>query len=120
MALQTLLRELGRDVGITTDSSAAKGSAEKPCLMHMKHMQLRKLFLKQVVPEGLVSIEKVNALSNPADMLTKPVTAYVIRKFWQILNDSWTCEFEVNLVEKDLTNEVDTSTSTSWSLFCGL
>ena len=67
-----------------------------------------------------MSIEKVNALSNPADMLTKPVTACVIRKFWQILDDSWTCEFEVNLVENDLTNEVDTSTSTAWSFILWL
>ncbi len=51
MALQTLLGELGLKVTITvyTDSSAAKASAEKPGLMHMKHMQLRELFLKQVV-----------------------------------------------------------------------
>ena len=103
MALQTLLGELGLKVTITvyTDSSAAKASAEKPGLMHMKHMQLRELFLKQVVQQGLVIIEKVNTLWNPADMLTKPVNGQVVQKFWRILSNSWTCEFEVNLVEKD-------------------
>ena len=76
MALQTLFGELGLKVTITvyTDSSAAKASAEKPGLMHMKHMQLRELFLKQVVQQGLVVIEKMNTLWNPADMLTKPVS----------------------------------------------
>ena len=49
-------------ITVYTDSSAAKASAEKPGLMHMKHMQLRELFLKQVVQHGLVVIEKVNTL----------------------------------------------------------
>ena len=107
MALQTLLRELGLKATITvhTDSSAAKASAEKPGLMHMKHMQLRELFLKQVVQEGLVLIEKVNTLWNPADMLTKPVTGLVIQKFWRILSNCWTREFEVNMIEVDTQDE---------------
>ena len=81
MALQTLLRELGHEVTITvyTDSSAAKASAEKPGLMHMKHVQLRELFLKQVVQQGIVVVEKVNTLRNPVDMLTKPVSGQVMQ-----------------------------------------
>ena len=56
MALQTLLGELGLKVTITvyTDSSAAKASAEKPELLHMKHVQL--------VQEDFVVIEKLNTM----------------------------------------------------------
>ncbi len=116
MALQTLLQELGLKATITvhTDSSAAKASAEKPGLMHMKHMQLRELFLKQVVQEGFVVIEKVNTLANPADMLTKPVTGLVIQKFWRILSNCWTREFEVNVIEVDTHVEPGSWSSLSW------
>ena len=88
MALQTLLRELGLKATITvhTDSSAAKASAEKPGLLHMKHVQ--------VVQEDLVVIEKVNTLWNPADMLTR--------------------EFEVNMVEVDAQDEPGSWWSLLW------
>ena len=116
MALQTVLQELGLKATITvhTDSSAAKASAEKPGLMHMKHMQLRELFLKQVVQEGFVVIEKVNTLWNLADMLAKPVTGHVIQKFWRILSNCWTRAFEVNVVEVDTQVEPGSWCILSW------
>ena len=61
LALRTALMELGitASIALYTDSAAAKGSAEKPGLMHMKHMQLRELFFKQVVvQEGPVVMRR--------------------------------------------------------------
>ena len=37
--------------------------------------------------------------------MTKPVTGLVIQKFWRILSNCWTREFEVNMVEVDAQDE---------------
>ena len=68
---------------VHTDGSAAKASAEKPGLMHMKHMQLRELFLKQIVQQGLIEVKKIGTKNNPADMFTKAVNKKVMDKFWE-------------------------------------
>ena len=54
LALRTVLLEMGIDatIQVFTDSSAAKASAEKPGLMHIRHKQLKELFLKQIVQKG--------------------------------------------------------------------
>jgi hypothetical protein len=85
LALRTALLELGVEtyIAIYTDSAAAKASAEKPGLMHMKHMQLRELFLKQIVQQGLVTLAKVRSEENPADLLTKGVNKKIVECFGQ-------------------------------------
>ncbi len=37
-----------------------------------------------------------------------------MQKFWRILNNSWTCEFEVNLVEKDGDDEPELLLNLLW------
>jgi hypothetical protein len=103
LALRTMLLEMGIDatIQVFTDSSAAKASAEKPGLMHIRHMQLKELFLKQIVQQGLIEIVKINTLYNPADMFTKAVHKKVLEKFWNLLGDQWERDFEVNAVEID-------------------
>ena len=39
-----------------------------------KHIDIKLHFIRDVVSQGIVSVEKVHTDDNPADMLTKPVT----------------------------------------------
>jgi len=75
--VQTLLSELDYQVGIRirTDSSAAAAFAQKPGLGRLKHVQLREDFLKDLVTEGVVVLEKVKGTANCSNVLTKPVQA---------------------------------------------
>ena len=79
MAVQALLSELNlkKRLVVRTDSSAAKRSIEKVGLLHVKHMSMRMLFLKDLQKEGHIEIEKVLGTEieeNPADLFTKPLT----------------------------------------------
>ena len=73
---QSLLKELGVEVTlrIRTDSSAAKCFSSKPGLGKMKHIQMRHLFVKDLVKAGIVVLEKIKGTENSANLLTKPVT----------------------------------------------
>ena len=75
--MQTLLSELDYQVGIRirTDSSAAAAFAQKPGLGKLKHIQLREAFLKDLVSEGVIVLEKVRGTANCSNVLTKPVQA---------------------------------------------
>ena len=116
-------------IQIFTDSSAAKSRAEKPGLMHMRHMQLRELFLKQIVQLGLVRILKIPTQVNPADMLTKPVHRKVIEKFWKLMENQMERDFEVNEKEIHLievmSEEAEQATFSwwmfaTWTILAGL
>ena len=39
-----------------------------------KHVQLRFLFIQELVASGVVSIKKVSGTSNPSDVMTKYIT----------------------------------------------
>ena len=69
MGLQHFLEELGMKLSIRllTDSSAAKAGAERLGLLHQKHMKIRDLFLKDLVAQGAVTVEKIGTKENPAD-----------------------------------------------------
>ncbi len=72
LRIQHLLEELGVKVGIEvcTDSSAAKGAAERVGIGRMKHMQVKRLYLKELVRSGVVVLTKVRSEENSADILT--------------------------------------------------
>ena len=101
-AIQTLLEELGvkTKIELRTDSSAAKGSCERVGLLHLKHMELRQLFLKDLVKSGLIEIVKIPTTLNVADMLTKPVTMEVLARCLAQA-PSWTHGAEVNMITLD-------------------
>ncbi len=77
MAIQSLLDEFNipTRVIVKTDSMAAKQSVEKVGLLHVKHMAVRMLFLKDLQRAGVIAIEKIAGSMNPADMFTKPLRA---------------------------------------------
>ncbi len=58
-----------------SDSTAAKQSVEKVGLLHVKHMAMRMLLLNDLQRAGVIVIERIAGSMNPADMLTKPLSA---------------------------------------------
>ena len=40
----------------------------------MRHVELRYLWVQEVVKEGRIKVRKVPGLENPADHLTKPIS----------------------------------------------
>jgi hypothetical protein len=68
-------------VKIRTDSTSGKsiatriGSSKKA-----KHIDLRYLFIQQLVHNVILAIHKVGAHDNPADIFTKYVTADILYK----------------------------------------
>jgi len=90
--VQSFLEELGYPTQLEawTDSNAAKQSAEKVGTLHMKHLQLKELFVKDMIVAGLLKVHKERTSENPVDCLTKSVPGDILRrcilstKFWQV------------------------------------
>ena len=73
LGLQTMLRELGveTDLILATDSSGAKSHSSTRGLGRMRHIEVKNLFLQDLVQQRAIVLKKVNGTTNPADMLTK-------------------------------------------------
>ena len=106
---QQLALELRFSFGLVlkTDSLSAKQATEKIGALRQKHMRLRWHFLKDLVHNGLITIEKVPTLMNISDMLTKPVSRQILRRClaqaesWR-MDEEQICEeqtFDEQLVE---------------------
>ena len=83
MWTRNLLQDMGMPVAVPvvlhTDSSAAKDMTTK-CASRVKHLALKYHFVKELVTEGGVQVNKVPTADNPADVLTKAVdTATMMR-----------------------------------------
>ena len=69
------------NIRIHTDSTSGKsiatriGSSKKA-----KHIDLKYLFIQQLIQNGILSIHKISTHDNPADILTKYVPAEVLNK----------------------------------------
>ena len=81
--LQNLLRELGREQSCNVlfyDSQSAIHLAKNPMFhARTKHIQLRYHFIRVLLEDGCLSLEKLQSSKNSADMLTKMVTAEKLR-----------------------------------------
>ena len=76
MGLQAAAKELGIDVEeeaveAATDSSAAKSYASQRGTGRVRHIEVKQLWLQQVVATGRVRLVKIAGLDNPADAMTK-------------------------------------------------
>ena len=80
--VQSVMAEMGHDVSIRmhTDSSSAKQAAEKHGVGRLKHVQLRNLFVKDMVKSGVLVLIKEATQANFADVLTKPVSGQRLRE----------------------------------------
>ena len=74
LAVQALAEEMGwkMSVCVHTDSSAAKAVASRRGLGKLRHIELKYLWVQELVQEQRIAIKKINGLDNPADCLTKP------------------------------------------------
>jgi hypothetical protein len=73
LGLQTMLKELGVETGIVlaTDSSGAKSHSSTMGLGRMRHIEVKNLFLQDLVQKRVIVLKKVNGTTNLADVLTK-------------------------------------------------
>ena len=73
LGVQALARDLGEelDVYVFTDSSAARGVANRLGLGKLRHVDVRLLWVQELVRSGRIKLRRVKGEHNPADMLTK-------------------------------------------------
>ena len=90
LGLMSLLDDLGQAVKATlfTDASAAIGIVRRSGLGKLRHLNVRYLWLQDQVRTGQVSLTKVKGTENPADLVTKNVTAQLVKKHLEELGVS--------------------------------
>ena len=94
LAIKRFIKELksvilSKDVKITlkTDSSAGKTMASRLGISRKsKHIELRHLWIQDILSEGVMSLEKIRAHHNPSDFLPKFVQASVLGQHLPKLN----------------------------------
>ena len=94
LAIKHFIKELksailSREVKITlkTDSSAGKTMASRLGISKKsKHIELRHLWIQDILSEGVMSLEKVGTHHNPSDVLTKFVQSSVLGNHLPKLN----------------------------------
>ncbi|KAL0411651.1 UNVERIFIED_CONTAM: Retrovirus-related Pol polyprotein from transposon TNT 1-94 [Sesamum latifolium] len=88
--LQGLLGELGIDqkhVTVHCDSQSAIQLAKNQVYnARTKHIDVRYHFVQEILEEGGVKIQKIRTTENPADMLTKVVTAIKFIFYLDLIN----------------------------------
>lgn len=85
-----LLDELGvsqKQVSIYSDSQSAICLAKNPVFhVRTKHIDVRYHFVREIVSEGRILLQKIGTAENPADMLTKVVTAIKFNHCLDLIN----------------------------------
>ena len=76
------MKDLGIDIPLRmwTDSSAALGICSRQGLGKLCHLDTHTLWAQQAVRSRRIELKKVLGEENPADLLTKPVPAELIRR----------------------------------------
>jgi hypothetical protein len=77
LGIQALAADLGwhLKVRLWVDSTAAKSIASRTGLGRVRHLEVRFLWLQEVVRKGRLMLRKIPGEKNPADILTKPKNA---------------------------------------------
>ena len=87
LGAQALAADLGWTwkIRLWVDSSAAKSMASRMGLGRVRHLEVRFLWLQEVVRIGRLMIRKIAGERNPADVLTKPkMWGDIVAKFGSI------------------------------------
>ena len=73
LGMQSVLRDLGRDVDvvISSDATAATGMVRRQGLGRVRHLAVSDLWIQQRVRLGHLKVQKVAGKENPADAYTK-------------------------------------------------
>ena len=82
LGIQAPLADSGWAVRIRlcVDSSAAKAMASRSGVGRVRHMEVRFLWLQDVVMRKRLELKKICGKKNPADVLTKPLPHSVVRE----------------------------------------
>ena len=77
LGITGMLRDMGIEAGveINTDSSAAKGMANRRGLGKVRHIELTELWVQDQVARGKIRIRKISGVDNVSDSLTKHSTS---------------------------------------------
>ena len=67
--------EVSNVVHLGTDCSAAKSLVSRRGLGKMRHVEIRDLWLQKEVREGRILVHQIMGSENPADLMTKILTA---------------------------------------------
>ena len=82
LGMQSYFNDLGLTPGIVVecDSSSAKAFASRSGLGKQRHVQVRYLWLQQMLAKHRVVIRKIGTKENPSDIFTKSSESAVIKK----------------------------------------
>ena len=74
LGMKSIMMDLGwhADIRLWIDSSAAKSIASRVGLGKVRHMEVKFLWLQEVVKDKRVALRKIAGSRNPGDVLTKP------------------------------------------------
>ena len=101
------LRELLKDLGYKQDKPTVLFEDNNGCISfsknathheNTKHVVLRYYWLKMMVEDGVVILEKIHSLDNVADIFTKPLRYDLfIKHASKLLNDAARCNIVMRL-----------------------
>ena len=88
LALQAYAHDLGLDFGceLYCDSAAALGIAQRAGIGKVRHLRTQGLWVQEVRVSGRISYKKVLGEKNPADLLTKHMSADLSARHLTCLN----------------------------------
>ena len=72
-------------VKVYTDSTSAMQLAQRQGVGRVKHLNIRKLFVQDLVKEGVVTIHRVSTDENVADIFTKYLPVNVFQRHYRTL-----------------------------------
>ena len=79
--IEELIKNCKTNSTVYTDSSSAKSiTSRRGVTRKTKHIELRQLFVQELVANGTLQVTKVGTLSNPADIFTKFVSSETIQR----------------------------------------
>ena len=83
LGCRALCADLGKKITITvhTDAEAAKGIASRMGLGKTRHIEVHYLWVQERVRNGDLELRKVSGTENPADLLTKHLSARDMLKY---------------------------------------
>ena len=83
LGARSMMKDLGHEVSIIvhTDAEAAKGIASRMGLGKTRHIDVHYLWVQERVRSGDLVLQKVKGTENPADLMTKHLSAPDIQKY---------------------------------------
>ena len=78
--IEELIKNCKTNITVYTDSSPKSITSRRGVTRKTKHIELRQLFVQELVANGTLQVTKVGTLSNQADIFTKFVSSETIQR----------------------------------------